>query len=89
MKYGILTAPGRFITWCDNKWYETTNIDTRPFSLDEALQCIKQLVEHFQYHVTLISDDGIQEYEFGKPVTKNVTSSIFDCPVDDGDFSLL
>ena len=87
MKYGIMTAPGRFIAWCDEKWYETTKDDLRIFTLEEALACIKQLVEHFQYHVTLISDEGEQAYAFGKPVTENVTSD-FSLGLEEGDFSL-
>lgn len=88
MKYGVMTAPGRFISWCDDKWYETTKDDLRPFTKEEALQCIQQLVEHFQYHVTLVSDEGEQAYAFGKPVTEKVTMD-FSLGLEPGDFRIM
>ena len=91
MQYGVKTAPGRYIIWCDDKWYETVKQDTRPFSTKEdALKAVQQLVEHFQYHVVLISEEGEQPYDFGKPTTQvPVPTEYLTADCEEGDFFLL
>lgn len=93
MNYGIkLQSCDRYVMWCDNKWYETDRGECLPFSsLKEALAAIKQLVEHYVYHVTLVSSKEKVDYDFGKkrvqpavvPVAKKQTTGL-----KLGDFSL-
>ena len=68
MNYGIkLQSCNRHIVWCDKHWYETDNGACYPFaSLQEALDAIKQLVDHYVFHVTLVSSEGQVDYDFGK-----------------------
>ena len=91
MNYGIkLQSCDRYIQWCDKKWYETDRGDYRPFtSLQEALDAIKQLVEHYVYHVTLVSNEGQVNYDFGKQrIIPAVAPVVQTNSVEPGDFSL-
>jgi hypothetical protein len=49
----------RFINWIDEKWYETTDVETHKFQEDELSQIKQWLVKHFQYKATFISDKGV------------------------------
>ena len=68
MNYGIkLQSCNRYVQWCDNKWYETAEDRVLPFSSwKEALEAIQQLVDHYVFHVTLVSSEGQVDYDFGK-----------------------
>ena len=88
MMYGIKLSANRFINWCDKCWYETIHEDFRPFTLNEALETIQTLTKHFQYHVTLVSDDGEVQYDFGKKRVPKVVTSNQQCCVALGDYLL-
>lgn len=89
--YGIkLQSCNRYIQWCDDKWYETVDgkcclLET----LEAAKAVIKQLEEHYVYHVTLVTPDGQQvDYDFGKKRVKLAEAPKKKTSVKLGDFSL-
>lgn len=94
MNYGIkLQSCNRYIQWCDSHWYETVEGKSCLFeTLDAALSAIKQLVDHYVFHVTLITPEGQVDYDFGKerikPAVAPVTSKKKTTGVKFGDFSL-
>lgn len=65
--YGIKLPVGRYIDWCDEHWYETVARKKLQYTLEQAMKVIQQMVNHFNYHVILVSEDGDEvEYDFGK-----------------------
>ena len=94
MNYGIkLQSCERYILWCNDQWYETTDARFSAFtSLKEAVAAIKKLVEHYVYHVTLVWDEGQLDFNFGKECyTPETAPQTIEAPVNavaDGDFSL-
>ena len=52
---------GRFVTWCDEHWYEASNEPFYNFTHEEAVAIAKQMKSHYVYDVTLIDRDGNEE----------------------------
>lgn len=59
----------RFIEWCSNCWYGTTNEEMHLFTKEQADEIAEQLKDHYVYSVTLIDEDGNEELKsaFAKP----------------------
>ena len=62
-RYGIkIYATGRYITWCDDCWYETTN---EPYmmleSRDEAMEIAQKLRKHYTYKTVIVDSEGNEE----------------------------
>ena len=51
----------RYVSWCDEYWYETTPYPTFIYSKDSALSVIKQMTKHYQYSFALLHDNGSSE----------------------------
>ena len=60
--YGIrINKTGRYITWCDEHWYETSDEPFYGFSHEDAVAIAKQLKSHYVYDVTLVDNDNNEE----------------------------
>lgn len=62
-RYGVkIYDSGRYITWCDECWYETTN---EPYlileSREEAMAIAEQMRKHYTYKTVIVDSDGNEE----------------------------
>lgn len=48
----------RYLNWIDEKWYETTDIETHKFQESDLPQIKQWLANHFRYKATFISNEG-------------------------------
>lgn len=67
----------RYITHCDENWYEATAGEIRLFTKEEAEAIAKQLRNHYVYNVVI--SNGTETYEYGKkktPTAQAVKKSI-------------
>jgi hypothetical protein len=69
----------RYITWCDECWYETSKSLNHKFSHDEAEKICEQMASHYQNNLTILGSDGSVEERGSKnpnvkPVEKPVTA---------------
>ena len=65
-----ISSSGRFVSYCDNCWYET--LGTTPiylFTKERANEIAQQMRQHYVYRVEIISEDGTIEiqYDEGMP----------------------
>ena len=63
-----VTATGRYITHCDECWYETCGGELRLYTKEQAEAIAKQMRNHYVYKVTI--SNGEETYEvsaFTKP----------------------
>jgi len=76
-------ATGRYVTYCDDCWYETSKDELRIYTKEEAEDIAKKMRKHYVYDV--IISDGTETYEKSrakKPVTVNAAQEgeWGDCP---------
>lgn len=64
---------GRYIKYCDDNWYETSGIELRLFTKDEAEKIAKKLRHHYVYN-TIISN-GTETYETNALAVKPATEA--------------
>ena len=80
MKYGIkIYSTGRYIVWCDECWYETT--DNKHLALDskeEAMAIAQQMRKHYTYKTVIVDSDVNEEVvDFLKKTTNPMKEESF------------
>lgn len=73
-KYAIkIERLGRYVCWCEDRWYETEEEPKYIFSLEEA----KRICKHLKYHcylpkTSILDEDGnkVEEKKAKKEVIK-------------------
>lgn len=58
-----IKATGKYVKYCDDCWYETSNEPWRMYSKEEAEKIAHQMKQHYVYEV--IISDGQNTYELG------------------------
>lgn len=79
--YNKKTNTSRYILWCDERWYETCSFDNRIFTYEQAKTVVEQMKNHYQYHVSIVGDNGEEFYDYGnlapkKHITKKKKESV-------------
>ena len=62
----------RYISWCDNEWYETTSIKLYQYTKEQTNEVIKNMRNHFQtkLFVLEVNDNVIFDTNKPKPAPK-------------------
>lgn len=48
----------RYVSHCDNNWYETTTVPLYRFTSDEINEVTEQLKRHYQYYIEVVNQDN-------------------------------
>lgn len=65
-----IKATGKYVKYCDDCWYETSNEPWNMYSKEEAEKIAHQMKKHYVYEV-VISDGDKETYTMGGKITKN------------------
>ena len=49
---------GRYIAWCDEHWYETTQFPNPIYTKEQAEAVVKQMQSHYTYNAILVDSEG-------------------------------
>lgn len=60
-----LKKTGRYIKWCDESWYETSNEPWAKFPIEEAQKVVTRLRRHYVFDAFIEGHDKAP-----KPITK-------------------
>lgn len=52
---------GRYIKYCDDNWYETSGVELRLFTKDEADKIVRKLRHHYVYDVLVSNGTETRE----------------------------
>lgn len=63
---------GRFLKWCDDKWFETSGVEEKKFTKDEVSLIRKQMKKHYHPHITIIDSNGVEIQEKVKKTKKSL-----------------
>ena len=63
--YKVKVHEGRFLKWCDDTWFETTDKEPQLYTLDEANKMVKLLRKHYIYNAKIVTsnDEEAQNIE--------------------------
>lgn len=61
----------RYVTYCDECWYDATDEPVHIFEHEQAVKIVNQMRNHYVYNCTIIDKDGKEEnFNFLKPQIK-------------------
>jgi hypothetical protein len=49
----------RYIAWCNDRWYETTDDPTPKFTYEQVKDIIENIKNHYVTKLTVINQDGV------------------------------
>lgn len=62
MYYAVRIArTGRYVNWCDERWYGTCPDGTPKYTHDEAVAIADQMKHHYVYDLYIVGSDGSEE----------------------------
>lgn len=67
-----INKSGRYISYCDDNWYETVPYPICRFSEYEALKVIEQMKRHYVYQLTVCDESGTAIINAGKDTEATV-----------------
>lgn len=53
-----LPNSGKYIAWCDEHWYEVTELPNPIYTKEQAEAVVKQMRNHYVYNAVLVDSDG-------------------------------
>ena len=62
----------RFLKWCDDKWFEASDVVGKKFTKDEVSLIRKQMKKHYHPHITVIDSNGVEVQENVKKAKKDL-----------------
>lgn len=68
-----VNGSGRYITYCDDCWYETSEAEFPYFTKEQAEKIRKQLKSHYVYNVTISNGDEVLAEEKPKAAAKKAS----------------
>ena len=75
--YSVRKKSGRYIVWCDECWYETTDCPYPHFTKAEAEKIVEQMKNHYCYDAYIEDKDGKALIKEAKPTTVEIKKAFF------------
>lgn len=65
----------RYISYCDECWYETSEVPIYVYTKDQALAIAEQMKNHYVYSVTISDREGNSEIVGTNPMKETVKAA--------------
>ena len=75
--YSVRKKSGRYIVWCDDCWYETSDCPHPFFTKEQAEKIVKQMRNHYCYDAYIEDENGNPVIKQAAPILKEIKKAFF------------